>query len=277
MRLKYVLILATLPVFLAGTANAEECDPNDPTLLKPDLFSLAPSRIRVAEQNGHRMVFFTTTIGNKGDGPLILHGKNVQGPSAPETQAIQEILRSDGTSCTRVGGLFEVHSSHRHFHFEDFSDYLLRKDDPFTGEIVARSSKVSFCLLDILRLPGYRTYPTVPNDCLNAEGTQGISVGFADVYDSLLPGQFIDLDANGFLPAGNYFLVNVVNPDKLIWETNDDPQENAGFVSVGIGTHAAPRQRPPGGVHLPRPPHNPGGPVLAPRPRHPHAPHSPRG
>jgi hypothetical protein len=283
-------------------ALADECNPSDPQLLKPDLTALPPSRVRMANQGGHRVLYFTTTIGNIGDGPMILHGKIIQGPNGPVTQATQEIFRSDGTSCTRVAGDFVFHGSHRHFHFEDFSNYFVRKDDPFTGEIVAQSQKVSFCLLDVMRLSTFHTFPQFQNDCENAEGTQGISVGFADVYDFLLPGQNIDLDADPAhpVPAGDYFLTNVVNPNGTIWENNSDPEANTGFVSVRVGepsvnvgaTNAAtvtatptlatdsppdtpPTPTPTPSARRPQPPHVPAGPVLGPRTRFPHAPHNP--
>ena len=283
MRLR-IWVFALIPLLLVGAASADECNPNDPTLLKPDLIAMPPSRVRLVKQSRHRFLIFTTIIGNVGDGPLILHGHTIDGPNGPVTQASQEIFRSDGTSCTRVAGDFIFHPTHHHFHFEDFSDYLLRKDDPLTGEIVARSSKVSFCLLDIMRLPGaqYRfANPQFVNDCENAEGTQGISVGLADVYDSLLPGQNIDLDADPEhpVPAGNYFLVIVTNPDGILWENNDSPESgNAGFISVAVPAPSSSLASSGGSTqHQPSGPHAPHTPVLPPRTRIPHTPHNPHG
>ena len=104
MRLRYLFILGLLPLALVTNASADECNANDPTLLKPDLKAFPPSRVRLVKQSRHRFLIFTTTIGNVGDGPLILQGHTVQGPNGPVTQASQEIFRSDGTSCTRVAG-----------------------------------------------------------------------------------------------------------------------------------------------------------------------------
>jgi hypothetical protein len=306
MRARYLLLLGVLPFVLATRAPADECDPNDTTLLKPDLGNLTPARTRILNVGGHRILSFTSSIGNTGDGPLILHGRTVPGkecesegslPTKPcntdadcaqgafdetgppstcvdghVTEATQEIWRKDGSVCSRVAGYFVWHPSHHHFHFQGFSSYELRKDDPYTGEIVAQSSKTSFCLLDIAQLTGYRNYyPQFVNDCLNTEGTYGISVGYADVYDFLLPGQSIDLDAdpNNPVQPGNYYLVNTVNPDKNIWEIDDSVQSNSGYVlvSIGGGTGRV-NTRPTHTVHQPT------GPVMRPRSRFPHPPHS---
>ena len=309
MRVVSLVVFGILSFALVGGARGDDCDPNDTTLLKPNLVSLAPGQLKLLNYYGHRILTFTTSIGNTGQGPLILHGHTVPGkecqsgsnlPTSPcntdadcaggafgtntgppstcidgsVTQASQEIWRADGTSCSRVAGYFVWHPTHHHFHFQDFSVYELRKDDPYTGEVVASSSKTSFCLLDIEKLPEsvYRkALPQFVADCLNPEGTYGISVGYADVYDFLLPGQSIDLDAdpNNPVPAGDYFLVNAVNPDKNIWETDDSLQSNAGFVSVTINPRGSLH------AHTVPPAHQPTGPVLRPRARFPHPPHAP--
>jgi hypothetical protein len=236
------LAFAVLLVVAAQT-RAELCDPADPTLLKPDLVALAPRHVRVLDWNIGRRVFFTTAIGNVGDGALVVRGETVRGADGPFTRAWQQIKRVDGTTCEVAAGEFELHIAHAHWHLRDFADYLLRKDDPFTGEIVAKSEKVSFCLLDIERLLGFSTPRTVLGSCSSQTATQGISVGFADVYESLLPGQFIDLDADPEhpVPEGDYYLVNVANPAKVLWEVNDDPEANSGVVSVHVpASHLAP-------------------------------------
>ena len=267
------------------------CDPNDTTLLEPDMIGITPTNIRLVQRYNHRLLYFSSRYGNTGQGPLILHGHTVQGPDGGQvTQATQEIWRSDGSSCGHVAGFFVYHPTHRHFHFQDFAAYQLRKDDPYTGEVMVQAAKVSFCLIDLERLPGYNNNPQLVNDCLNAEGTEGISVGFADVYDSFLPGQFIDLDADPDhpVPGGSYYLVNVVNPKGLVWE--NDPNNNVGIASVNVPapapTHTRSTVNPPA---APPPPQvQTGGDNSPPAPpvqetvdpstvrRQPHTPHTPR-
>jgi hypothetical protein len=259
---------------------------HDPNLMLPDLVSLAPSYVRNARQGTHRVVLFTSTPANIGDGPLIVHGKTIDGPDGPVTVGVQEIWKRDGTSCTHDAGVFEFHPSHHHFHIGDFAAYQLRKDDPINGPIVAESTKVSFCLLDIAVLRSFGTSPQVVSNCLDQEGTQGISVGYADVYDWYLPGQSIDLDADpeNPVPGGNYYVVNIVNPDGLIWEKDDSLEANIGASSVRV---PAPRVQRVVSVHQPHnpstvssvgsphSPHSPHAPFLGPRPRLPHRPNPP--
>lgn len=219
-------------------SKAEPCDPKDPRLLKPDLKALAPTRARVAERQGARRLYFTTKIANIGKGPLIIEGKTVNTPFGPVTKATQIVRRSDGTTCTKDAGSFEFHKSHNHFHVNDFAEYLLRKDDPYNGPIVARASKISFCLIDIEPVRGfYDGTRQVFANCGVQEGIQGISPGWADVYDDFYPEQWIDLDicrTDGGVPPGQYYLVNVADPDDLLLEERDDYASNAGIVAITV-------------------------------------------
>src|SRR5438105_3841204 len=76
--------------------NCPPCVQNDPTLLLPDLITLPPSRVRVVRHLGHRVIFFSTEIGNTGDGPMVLKGHTVQTSTGQKTQASQAIQRTDG-------------------------------------------------------------------------------------------------------------------------------------------------------------------------------------
>ena len=106
---------------------------------------------------------------------------------------------------------FEYHACHGHYHFKGFASSRLL--DP-EGNELRTGKKVSFCLLDSIRWErGARTSRRY--NC----GTQGIQAGWGDVYDSGLPGQWIEIDD---LPAGDYQLEVTVNPDLILAETNYD-------------------------------------------------------
>jgi hypothetical protein len=220
-------------------------------VLKPNLVAQTPARVRVFQNAGARRITFTTMIANLGQGPLTLEGRTVQTSSGPVTEATQVLQRSDGTTCTHVAGYFVFHPSHHHWHINDMSSYELRKDDPYTGQTVARSTKVSFCLADIHIARGYHNPPrqVFPN-CGQQEGTQGISVGWEDVYESYLPDQWIDLDLDPAnpVPAGQYYLVNVPDPDQLLLESDYNQMDKTGVISVGVpgpaGKKTAPHPRP---------------------------------
>ena len=211
------------------------CDQDDPDLLLPDLRADDPSDTRLTVSGGRRLLRFTTAVGNVGDGPLILEGRTISVPEGVYTQGYQIIWKRDGSQCARATGRFDYHSTHKHFHFDDFVGYELRTGDPNTGALAATGSKASFCLLDLEWIRGFPQVRQVHNQtCNTADGIQGISVGWKDVYERTLPGQWIelDVDADNQVPAGGYYLVNRVDPDDLIWETNKD--NNLAFTVVGV-------------------------------------------
>jgi hypothetical protein len=215
-----------------------ECDPSDPTLLKPDLVPETPSDVRTLSRSYFREIDFTTSVGNIGRGPLILEGITVSNADGVRTAAYQRINRTAGSQCAHTAGLFVYHSQHRHWHFDRFVGYELRRDDPLTGELVGGGEKMSFCLLDIRSVRGFNPlqFPrtVLTQTCNRAEGIYGISVGWEDVYEHFLPGQSINLDpdAEHQVPEGSYFVTIKVNPDGRIWESNTD--NNTSFTSVGV-------------------------------------------
>jgi hypothetical protein len=262
-----------------------ECRADDPLLRLPDLVPDVPADARTVDQGSRRVLQFTTAVANIGDGPLVLEGRTISTADGSVTQGYQVIWRRDGSRCARATGRFDFHSGHLHFHFNDFVGYELRQDDPFNGPFAATGSKASFCLLDLARVRSFRAeeFPrqVLNQTCASAEGIQGISVGWKDVYERILPGQSINLDSSAAeqVPAGTYFLVNVVDPNHLLWDKN--PDNNASFVSVGIGLPppdlsgvipqptpraVLPRLR-PGRVRPTRPPRL--RPTLGPRPARP--------
>jgi hypothetical protein len=106
---------------------------------------------------------------------------------------------------------FEYHECHGHYHFKGFASSRLLD---LEGNELRAGNKVSFCLLDGLR---WRSDAAL-NGIYDCED-QGIQAGWADVYDSGLPGQWIEI---GDLAPGNYQLELTVNPDGILSETNYD-------------------------------------------------------
>jgi hypothetical protein len=131
----------------------------------------------------HRLLRFTTEVRNIGSGDLVV----------PD-QATHP-------------NLYEFEPCHGHYHFKNFASYSLLD---LAGNAVVTGKKTSFCILD-----DSKWNPAGPPGkfvCSN----QGISVGWADVYDSGLPAQWVVID--GVLP-GDYLLEITVNPD------NPDPEQ----------------------------------------------------
>jgi lysyl oxidase len=236
MRLSHLAGVALCLLAAGARALSDDCDPTDPTLLMPTLVARRPTQLRWVYFGTHRQLNFSSTIGNAGVGPLILHAQTIDMPSGSLTQVTQEVRRTDGSVCTHAVGLFEHAADDLDWHVENFMRYQLRKDDPLSGAVVAESSKTSFCIEDDRHMRGFRGNHQVESDCGNPEGTQGLSPGYQDVYRSFLPNQWIDLDADpeNPVPAGKYFLVNVPDPNDQFLKTSPDPATDYGVVKVRV-------------------------------------------
>lgn len=151
---------------------------------------------------------------------------------------------------------FEYHPCHDHYHFKEYADYRLwtpesylawdaiRNGDPaLTAEDALAAhpelaaglitgEKKGFCVIDIApALPNLRHAPVVPDpdgkyfDC---DENQGISVGWADTYDFLLDGQWIDVTD---VAPGAYVLEAEVNAER-VYEELDYSNNRAAVPTV---------------------------------------------
>ncbi|MDZ4685316.1 MAG: lysyl oxidase family protein [Planctomycetaceae bacterium] len=100
-------------------------------------------------------------------------------------------------------GLFEWSGCHGHYHLTGFASYELLNQ---SNNAVVTGRKQAFCLLDTVKID--QTAGLAKYSCAN----QGITVGWADVYDSSLDCQWLDITG---VPAGNYWLKVVVNADSV--------------------------------------------------------------
>src|SRR5436305_265147 len=84
------------------------------------------------------------------------------------------------------------------------------------GTVLSSSQKVSFCLTDYAQVNSSLEHSATAT-YIPCEQTdpQGISVGWADVYDWDLEGQSLDITG---LPDGDYWLVSTADPDNLLNE-----------------------------------------------------------
>lgn len=156
----------------------------------------------------------TSAVANIGEGALELRG----GATVGTVQEVyQRIFDTDGSYTDVLAGTFIYHIEHDHIHFEEFAEFRLRAvtADGGIGDIVAAGDKVSFCLLDVERYGAQGT--DVPH-YLSCGQIQGISVGWADVYDRGLPGQSIEITN---VPDGEYWLEVVADPLNHIMESDE--------------------------------------------------------
>ncbi len=102
--------------------------------------------------------------------------------------------------------VFHYSACHDHFHFDGFADYALLDG----AGVVASGFKPGFCLLDSYSWAWPSEGPTY--DCAN----QGIGVGYGDIYEDVLPCQWIDVTD---VPPGDYTLRAALNqpaPDAAV-------------------------------------------------------------
>jgi hypothetical protein len=217
-----------------------------PALL-PDLVTLSIGRsdIVVEKRGKHRFLRLSNTVGNKGTSPLdIISGPPSGECAADEYDAVQRFFVDSNTNghydpgddmaepsewphfgCMR----FHDAPGHLHWHVLDFARYQLRRAK--TGKLI-ESKKVGFCVIDTEQpfpgLPGSPEKPYYPQGegCggLNEEGeptppeSEGLSIGWADVYFFGLPGQSMEITR---LRRGRYCLISKADPTDLIAESND--------------------------------------------------------
>jgi hypothetical protein len=198
--------------------------------LPPDLVVVRDHQRDARVQNGNgnqRLLKFSTGVANVGPGPMELWASG--GPA--KTSAYQRIWNSVGGYNDRLAGSFTFvgHEDHDHWHFENFEEYRLRAvtRDNGVGEIVARSPKVSFCLLDS-RIRDVSLTGASPHGYFSCE-SQGISVGWTDVYGWWLDGQAIDITS---VPNGEYWLEVVVDPANQLTESNEN--NNVGRIRIHV-------------------------------------------
>lgn len=221
-------------VLLVGQGDASAAPVYD---LLPDVTTnpayLLDTEVRDDIQEGRVFLTLSNATANIGDGPLEVYGVAPKDHGDESTQPVmQRIYRSDGSSYEVEAGVFVYHPTHEHTHLANWARYRLREvlEGDGVGPVVAKSEKTSFCLLDSIvyddSLPGVPGFPVYVTCDV---GTQGISVGYQDLYDKSLPDQWIDITG---VPDGTYWLESEVDPANHIIEK--DESNNTARVKVII-------------------------------------------
>jgi hypothetical protein len=227
----------------ASDSASESGFPNGAVLATEGGAQLLPDLIPLADQGrgylhgwtldggeipGRALLRVTTAIANLGMGALEVRGGGVLADGRQEV--FQRVYREGGGSTDRLAGTFTFHPGHGHIHLDAFTQFRLREitAGDGVGPVVRSGDKISFCLVDAARVDGYPAGAAVYLDC--GEGNpQGISVGWADVYNRNLPNQWIDVTG---VTSGRYWLEVVADPDDRISES--DESNNSARISVDI-------------------------------------------
>lgn len=191
----------------------------------------------IDEDGAQNCLRFDQIIANDGKGPLEL-GFDVENDVPIEDDAefpvTQRVKRSDGSVAERAAGSMEFHGVHGHFHYSSFATSELWQSNAAGQRLgsapLRGAQKVSFCVADIRidawgeKGDGPRTY--FAPDCLfpaSTEGNvdhfvQGLTNGWADVYDWYIPDQYIEVSG---VPDGHYLLTFCADPDNSIREADE--------------------------------------------------------
>ncbi|MFH5822817.1 lysyl oxidase family protein [Georgenia sp. AZ-5] len=199
------------------TASSRVATPDG---LLPDLLVEPLSDFRVQIVEGRRVVRFSASIGNRGDGPLEVVGTRTS-TSTPEMAVVQRIEQPGGgyvSVPTDAVMRYASADGHAHWHVQDAARYTLEapgEDEPRVAH------KEGFCLVDGTALEGtpdgageYRSCAEGLPDSRSAR--EGISVGWSDPYPFDVWGQWIDL--TGLALPGRYCVAATADPLGLLAE-----------------------------------------------------------
>ena len=229
------LSLSCLPLglLLPGLVCAGGGDPAADLLLPDLVVRRADLFDHETRRSGQQTLLrLSNGTANVGRGKLHLFG--VPGGDPGTTQDVmQRIFRPDGSFLDRLAARFVFHDNHGHIHVEAWARYRLRQvlPDGSVGEVIAQSDKTSFCIIDLQvfrrDLPGFAARGEF-HSC--ASTTQGLSIGWIDVYGKSIPGQSIDVTG---VPSGTYWLESEVDPDDHFVES--DEGNNIERIQVTLG------------------------------------------
>ncbi|MGH3441634.1 MAG: lysyl oxidase family protein, partial [Nitriliruptorales bacterium] len=144
----------------------------------------------------------------------------------------------------RVADTYELHPAHAHFHYVNFAQsrlWVARPDGRRKGDPIRVGRKNGFCMIDVENVwfgrkgDGARTYyfprcnaPT-ERDSTGLSMVNGISPGWADVYNWFLADQFIEASE---LRDGCYVLQTRADPKDTIVESDETNNANRALLRL---------------------------------------------
>ena len=240
----------------------------------PDLFAqpAGPPGVQLYK-DGRLLVRFDGFIPNSPTaGPFEIRASNenpVTGVMANVQQWIGTTAPGEGGSIASTGNpprvQFEAADDHNHFHMKNAAEYTLRTPDGTATVALAQKTLSGFCLEDTQGLAGedlQGPYSALPaalggnNFCwqnhvqdghhFRPDGTtpmliEGISPGRRDVYFARLSYQWVDISS---VAPGNYKLATRVDPDNVVFESDETNNGPAMRDATVPGYVANPRSAP---------------------------------
>ncbi|HLZ09264.1 MAG TPA: lysyl oxidase family protein, partial [Chloroflexota bacterium] len=207
---------------------------------------------------------FDATMPNVGEGEVQARFAFPHDPNDTSQNVFQRVFYSDGQdhfADTLIGQYTSdpIATAQSQLPFEFFQHYALTQlwasdaHGHFVGQTPVRSAKKSsFCVedekLDNVKwgengvaarkyFAPYCLFPTVTEGNFDY-AIQGLSIGWQDLYEFYLPGQYIEVSG---LPDGSYILSTTVNPDRVFLES--DYKDNCITRLVQLASVDSPNRR----------------------------------
>jgi hypothetical protein len=216
--LAIAFLLALSLVILCETARPVVAQQGSAQRL-PDLRMASFQDMKIREYpDGRRLLRFTTIMVNVGAGPFEVHGQRLDiDPPESMTSVTQRIYNDAGgySDIPTPTTMFYSRDGHDHWHLKDLQRYTLKRLNSRESGTLRVGAKEGFCFFDYYAwngsLPGFpeRRQYVESQMCGEAEDQEarhvvmGLSVGWSDVYEYVLPFQWIDITG---LPPGRYRL-----------------------------------------------------------------------
>lgn len=225
-----VATLTPAPQPTVAIASPTATPAGGPRALLPDLETRIPLEMYIDYgSGGSRLLRFSTTVRNTGEGPMELIGELDGNGNA---EAIQLVQQSDGTVETHPAGELLTSAKHRHWHLDNFALFELfpaSAPDPSDGP-AATQNKISFCLVDEVRIDPPSEHVAEGPQFLDCDWLHhGLSQGWSETYVADLPEQWVDITG---LPDGRYVLRVTLDPDDLLLEAKNG--NNAALVFIEV-------------------------------------------
>lgn len=218
--------------------------------------------VRGVNQNGMRYFLCGTDTFSIND-PNSTQQFTCPNSEIPKQLIFQRVYHKNGNAMTfteRFAGTMTYHASHGHNHVDDWATFTLRNQtanpNPLTWPIVGVGAKVGFCLMDYYQCTsssasghcrtsqeyGGGTALTTSSQFPNyghgggqyncSQVSQGISVGYTDVYSESLDGMWVNIPPGTC--NGNYWVVMEVDPNDNFLEEDDNNNWTAAPVTLSL-------------------------------------------
>jgi len=213
--------------------------------------------VRGVNRNGYRYFLCGTEVDSIYDPTAVIDHNPCSGA---KQMIFQRIYHKNGPTMTfteRLAGTMTYHASHGHNHVDDWATFTLRSEvpgepDPRNWPIIGTGAKVGFCLMDYYPCTSgsavghcrtsqeyqggtaLNSSSNFPNYGLGggsyncSQVTQGISVGYTDVYSESLDGMWVNIPPGTC--NGNYWVVMLVDENNHFLEEN----ENNNWTAVPV-------------------------------------------